>query len=172
MIEKKNQIQGHWIDELEKKSFVYSVDCGHTFCSYCIGEWRKKKNNCPVCRTRIKAANPVKVGASFTIISTFLHQPSKSEPYFFYPFTSLPPSGIFFDLLRREIKKPLIMYCDRWTEPSVMQVLDEYSDKLYDQFVSEGGKQARASLKVFGQSFPRVDRPGFSQGNIPVLLTR
>jgi len=63
-----------------------SINCGHTFCDYCITEWRKKKNNCPVCRTNIKAANPCKV-------------------------------------------------------------LDEYSDKVYEQFVSEGGKQARAVLK-------------------------
>jgi hypothetical protein len=28
-----------------------------------------------------------------------------------------------------------------------MQVLDEYTDKLYDQFVGEGGKQQRAALK-------------------------
>jgi len=63
-----------------------SVNCGHTFCSYCIAEWRKKKNNCPVCRAKIKAVNPVKV-------------------------------------------------------------LDEYADKVYEQFVSTGGKQARTSLK-------------------------
>jgi len=63
-----------------------SINCGHTFCDYCITEWRKKKNNCPVCRTNIRAANPCKV-------------------------------------------------------------LDEYSDKVYEQFVSEGGKQARAVLK-------------------------
>jgi len=63
-----------------------SINCGHTFCDYCIREWKKKKNNCPVCRTNISAINPCKV-------------------------------------------------------------LDEYSDKVYEQFVSEGGKKARASLK-------------------------
>jgi len=63
-----------------------SVNCGHTFCDHCITEWRKKKNNCPVCRANIKSINPVKV-------------------------------------------------------------LDEYSDKVYEQFVSEGGKQTRSLLK-------------------------
>ena len=28
-----------------------------------------------------------------------------------------------------------------------MKVLDEYTDKLYDQFVGEGGKQARLLLR-------------------------
>ena len=30
-----------------------TVNCGHTFCHYCITQWRKKKANCPVCRTDI-----------------------------------------------------------------------------------------------------------------------
>jgi len=63
-----------------------SINCGHTFCHYCIYEWKKKKSNCPVCRTDIKQ----------------------------------------------------IVQC---------KVLDEYADKLYEQFVSEGGKMQRASLK-------------------------
>jgi len=63
-----------------------SINCGHTFCHYCIYEWKKKKSNCPVCRTDIKQ----------------------------------------------------IVQC---------KVLDEYADKMYEQFVSEGGKLARASLK-------------------------
>ena len=54
-----------------------SINCGHTFCHYCIYEWKKKKSNCPVCRTDIKQ----------------------------------------------------IVQC---------KVLDEYADKLYEQFVSEG----------------------------------
>ena len=63
-----------------------SINCGHTFCHFCIHEWKKKKSNCPVCRTDIKQ----------------------------------------------------IVQC---------KVLDEYTDKVYEQFVSEGGKLARASLK-------------------------
>jgi len=65
-----------------------SINCGHTFCNYCITEWMKKKTkqNCPVCRTDIKR----------------------------------------------------VVQC---------KILDEYADKLYDQFVSEGGKLQRNSLK-------------------------
>ena len=63
-----------------------SINCGHTFCDYCISKWRKQKNNCPVCRTNIRAANPIKV-------------------------------------------------------------LDEYSDKIFEQFVLEGAKKSRATLK-------------------------
>merc|ERR1712096_552188 len=63
-----------------------AINCGHTFCNYCIGEWKKKKANCPVCRTDIKQ----------------------------------------------------MVQC---------KVLDEYTDKLYDQFVGEGGKLQRKTLK-------------------------
>lgn len=62
-----------------------SVNCGHTFCHYCIGEWRKKKNNCPVCRTNIRSAVPCKV-------------------------------------------------------------MDEYVNKVHDQFISEGGRMQRNVL--------------------------
>merc|ERR1712142_1369799 len=31
-----------------------SIDCGHTFCAYCITKWMKKKASCPLCRTDIK----------------------------------------------------------------------------------------------------------------------
>eukprot|EP00092_Neocalanus_flemingeri_P007629 GFUD01008233.1.p1 GENE.GFUD01008233.1~~GFUD01008233.1.p1 ORF type:complete len:447 (+),score=136.67 GFUD01008233.1:95-1435(+) len=63
-----------------------AISCGHTFCNYCISEWKKKKANCPVCRTDIKQSVQCKV-------------------------------------------------------------LDEYADKLYDQFVGEGGKLQRKTLK-------------------------
>jgi len=63
-----------------------SVNCGHTFCHYCITQWKKKKANCPVCRADIK-------------------------------------------------------------QMASCKVLDEYTDKLYDQFVPEGGKQQRKLLK-------------------------
>ena len=42
-----------------------AVNCGHTFCHFCIHEWKKKKSNCPVCRTDIKQIVAVKVG--FTV---------------------------------------------------------------------------------------------------------
>merc|ERR1719348_2178680 len=63
-----------------------SINCGHTFCHYCIHQWKKKKSNCPVCRTDIKQ----------------------------------------------------IVQC---------KVVDEYTDKMYEQFVGEGGRVARQSLK-------------------------
>jgi len=63
-----------------------SINCGHTFCNYCITEWMKKKANCPVCRTDIK-------------------------------------------------------------QTAQCKVLDEYVDKVYDQFVGEGGKMQRQTLK-------------------------
>ena len=47
-----------------------SVNCGHTFCEHCIGEWRKKKNNCPVCRTDIRVAAPCKVSVRHLVITT------------------------------------------------------------------------------------------------------
>ena len=30
-----------------------TVNCGHTFCNYCIQKWRSQNSNCPVCRTQI-----------------------------------------------------------------------------------------------------------------------
>jgi len=30
-----------------------ALNCAHSFCQYCIKEWRKNKNECPVCRVRI-----------------------------------------------------------------------------------------------------------------------
>ena len=38
-----------------------SVNCGHTFCHYCIYQWKKKKANCPVCRADIKQMASCKV---------------------------------------------------------------------------------------------------------------
>ena len=38
-----------------------SVNCGHTFCHFCINEWKKKKANCPVCRADIKQSAACKV---------------------------------------------------------------------------------------------------------------
>lgn len=38
-----------------------AINCGHTFCHFCITEWKKKKSNCPVCRTDIEQMVPVKV---------------------------------------------------------------------------------------------------------------
>jgi len=31
-----------------------TLPCAHTFCSFCLWEWLKKKKNCPVCRRKMK----------------------------------------------------------------------------------------------------------------------
>lgn len=31
------------------------LNCAHSFCSYCINQWRKKKNECPICRQAIQS---------------------------------------------------------------------------------------------------------------------
>ncbi|XP_017782728.1 PREDICTED: E3 ubiquitin-protein ligase RNF8-B-like isoform X2 [Nicrophorus vespilloides] len=35
-----------------------TLNCQHTFCSYCISLWRKNKNLCPICKTKIKEHVP------------------------------------------------------------------------------------------------------------------
>jgi len=30
-----------------------SLNCSHSFCAFCLKEWKKNKNECPVCRARI-----------------------------------------------------------------------------------------------------------------------
>lgn len=32
-----------------------TLNCSHTFCQYCITTWKKKKKDCPICRTPIKS---------------------------------------------------------------------------------------------------------------------
>ncbi|PSN44106.1 hypothetical protein C0J52_07663 [Blattella germanica] len=34
-----------------------TLNCTHTFCKFCILEWKKKKKDCPVCRTKISSEN-------------------------------------------------------------------------------------------------------------------
>lgn len=80
----ESQLQCAVCNELFVESV--SINCGHTFCNFCIGQWKKKKNNCPVCRADI-------------------------------------------------------------TQQAEVKVLDEYVDKVYEQFVGEGGKQQRKVLK-------------------------
>ena len=45
------------------QAFVGSVslNCGHTFCTFCMAQWRGERNNCPVCRTGITHQVEVKV---------------------------------------------------------------------------------------------------------------
>jgi len=80
----ESQLQCAVCNELFVESV--SINCGHTFCGFCIEQWKKKKNNCPVCRADI-------------------------------------------------------------TQQADVKVLDEYVDKVYEQFVGEGGKQQRKLLK-------------------------
>ena len=37
-----------------------TINCGHTFCKYCINKWQQQKSNCPVCRTDINHMVAVK----------------------------------------------------------------------------------------------------------------
>ncbi|KFV61867.1 E3 ubiquitin-protein ligase RNF8, partial [Dryobates pubescens] len=32
-----------------------TLNCAHSFCSYCISEWTKRKVECPICRQEIKS---------------------------------------------------------------------------------------------------------------------
>lgn len=32
-----------------------TLNCAHSFCSYCINEWTKRKAECPICRQEIKS---------------------------------------------------------------------------------------------------------------------
>ena len=43
-----------------------TINCGHTFCEYCLHEWQKKKSNCPLCRTDIKHKVAVRIIDEFT----------------------------------------------------------------------------------------------------------
>lgn len=35
-----------------------TLGCSHTFCKFCIEQWRKNSHVCPICRTRIKGQFP------------------------------------------------------------------------------------------------------------------
>ena len=43
------------------------LNCSHTFCSYCINQWKRRTNWCPICRTSITARNPIGKLDSFII---------------------------------------------------------------------------------------------------------
>lgn len=43
-----------------------TLNCSHTFCSFCIRQWKERKNYCPICRIKIRLQLPTK------IIDTFL----------------------------------------------------------------------------------------------------
>jgi pSer/pThr/pTyr-binding forkhead associated (FHA) protein len=49
-----------------------TLSCSHTYCKFCIEEWRKNKSSCPICRKFIATVSPTLVLDNFIdkIIST------------------------------------------------------------------------------------------------------
>ena len=43
-----------------------TINCGHTFCEYCLDKWQENKSNCPLCRTEIKHKVSVRILDEFT----------------------------------------------------------------------------------------------------------
>lgn len=64
----KEEVLSHVNDVLENELqciicseyFIEAVtlNCAHSFCSYCINEWMKRKVECPICREDIKSKTP------------------------------------------------------------------------------------------------------------------
>ncbi|CAL8317820.1 unnamed protein product [Merluccius merluccius] len=48
----ENELQCIICSELFIQAYV--LNCAHIFCLYCIGEWRKRKDECPICRQTIR----------------------------------------------------------------------------------------------------------------------
>lgn len=42
-----------------------TLNCSHTFCSYCILQWKERKSYCPICRVKIKVQLHTKIIDSF-----------------------------------------------------------------------------------------------------------
>ncbi|GBM97765.1 E3 ubiquitin-protein ligase rnf8 [Araneus ventricosus] len=42
-----------------------TLGCSHTFCEYCISEWKKKQKKCPICREKITSETKILVLDSF-----------------------------------------------------------------------------------------------------------
>lgn len=49
----ENELQCIICSELFIEAVI--LNCAHSFCCYCIKQWRKKKNECPVCRRPIQS---------------------------------------------------------------------------------------------------------------------
>ncbi|XP_019713361.1 E3 ubiquitin-protein ligase rnf8 isoform X2 [Hippocampus comes] len=49
----ENELQCIICSELFIEAVI--LNCGHSFCCHCIKEWRKKKEECPICRQAIKS---------------------------------------------------------------------------------------------------------------------
>ncbi|XP_066095531.1 E3 ubiquitin-protein ligase RNF8 isoform X3 [Saccopteryx bilineata] len=64
----KEEVLSHMNDLLENELqciicseyFIEAVtlNCAHSYCSYCINEWMKRKGECPICRKDIKSKTP------------------------------------------------------------------------------------------------------------------
>ncbi|KAM9703769.1 E3 ubiquitin-protein ligase rnf8 isoform 3-T3 [Menidia menidia] len=49
----ENELQCIICSELFIEAVI--LNCAHSFCSYCIKQWRKKKDECPICRQTIQS---------------------------------------------------------------------------------------------------------------------
>ncbi|KAG7222745.1 hypothetical protein INR49_026355 [Caranx melampygus] len=49
----ENELQCIICSELFIEAVI--LNCAHSFCCYCINQWRKKKNECPICRQPIQS---------------------------------------------------------------------------------------------------------------------
>ena len=38
-----------------------TINCGHTFCRYCLDKWQENMSNCPLCRTDIEQKVAVRI---------------------------------------------------------------------------------------------------------------
>lgn len=59
----ENELQCSICTELFIKAVT--LNCSHTFCNYCIGQWRQNKALCPICRTKIDTVSSTLVVDNF-----------------------------------------------------------------------------------------------------------
>lgn len=55
--------EDHLLCSICTELFIKAVtlNCSHTFCKYCIYQWKEKKSQCPICRVKIKIMLPIMV---------------------------------------------------------------------------------------------------------------
>lgn len=68
----ENELQCIICTELFVKATT--LNCSHSFCKYCIEQWRNKNKNCPICRTKITTANPT------IVLDNFIEKVLESSP--------------------------------------------------------------------------------------------
>lgn len=59
LITMENELQCSICTELFIKAVT--LNCSHTFCKYCINEWKKSRSICPICREEIRSECPTLV---------------------------------------------------------------------------------------------------------------